>query len=126
MITAIGMVMPMVKTPHGLFESAFTTTSPNPARVTSRIKSTAIIVTSPANGLISVRATSATDRPLCRTDATITVKSCTHPQITAPIRIHKNPGANPNCAASVGPISGPAPAIAAKWCPNSTHLGDAT
>ena len=27
-----------------------------------------------------------------------------------------------NCAASTGPMSGPAPLIAAKWCPKSTHL----
>ena len=114
-MSAIGIVMPMVNTPHGLWESALTTTMPRPASVTSRMNSTAIIATVPANGPISVLATSASDRPLCRTEATSTVKSCTHPAITAPISNHRNPGANPNCAASVGPTNGPAPAIAAKW-----------
>ena len=63
MMSAIGIVMPMVKTPHGLFASALTTTMPSPASVTSRMNSTAIIATSPANGLISVRAMSASERP---------------------------------------------------------------
>ena len=114
MISAMGMVEPMVNTPQGLFASAFTTTIPRPASVTSRMKSTAIMATSPANGLISVRAISASDRPLWRTDATRTVKSWTQPASTAPINSHRKPGANPNWAASVGPTSGPAPAMAAK------------
>jgi len=83
------------------------------AKITG-LKSTSIIATIPANGPISVLATSASDRPRCRIDATRTVKSCTHPAITAPISSHRNPGAKPNCAASVGPTRGPAPAIAAK------------
>ena len=62
--SAMGIVMPMVNTPHGLLASAFTTTMPSPASVTSRMNSTAIMVTSPANGLISVRAMSASERPL--------------------------------------------------------------
>ena len=45
---AIGMVIPMVKTPHGLFAKALTTTMPSPASVTSRMKSSAIMVTRPA------------------------------------------------------------------------------
>ena len=36
--------------------------------------------------------------------------------------IQSAPGRNPNCAASVGPTSGPGPAIAAKWWPNTIHL----
>ena len=63
MMIAMGMVMPMVKMPHGLLESALTTTMPRPASVTRRMKSTAIMATRPANGLISVRATSASERP---------------------------------------------------------------
>jgi hypothetical protein len=39
----------------------------------------------------------------------------------APRHEPERPGANPNCAASTGPTSGPAPAIAAKWCPKRTH-----
>ena len=114
MPTAIGTVQPIVKTPHGLCDSALTTTMPRPASVTSRMKSIAIIVTRPANPPISVRAISARERPLWRIDATRTVKSCTAPASTAPIRIQIRPGAKPNWAASVGPTSGPAPAMAAK------------
>ena len=123
---AIGTVQPMVNTPQGLAERALTTTMPRPARVTSRISSTAPMVTSPANGEISVRATSARDLPLWRMEATRTMKSWTQPQSTAPNTIQKKPGANPNWAARVGPTSGPAPAMAAKWWPNSTHLGEGT
>ena len=47
--------------------------------------------------------------------------SCTAPARTLPMSSHRNPGAQPNCAARTGPTSGPAPAMAAKWCPNSTH-----
>lgn len=54
------------------------------------------------------------------------MKSCTAPASTAPSKIHTRPGAKPNWAASVGPTRGPAPAMAAKWWPNSTHLGLAT
>ena len=49
------------------------------------MQSTAIIATIPAKGLISVRAISASERPLWRTEATRTVKSCTHPASTAPV-----------------------------------------
>src|ERR1039458_6251226 len=52
MMTAMGMVMPMVKTPQGLLESALTTTMPRPASVTRRIKSTAIIATRPARAAV--------------------------------------------------------------------------
>ena len=75
MMRAMGMVLPMVNTPHGLLARAFTTTMPRPASVTSRIKSTAIMVTRPAKGLISVRAISDSERPLCRTEAASTTKS---------------------------------------------------
>ncbi len=37
------------------------------------------------------------------------------------MRIQRKPGRKPNCAASTGPISGPAPVIAAKWWPKSTQ-----
>ena len=37
MTSAMGTVMPMVKTPHGLLASALTTTMPSPASVTSRM-----------------------------------------------------------------------------------------
>jgi len=40
--------------------------------------------------------------------------SWTQPPSTDPIRIQSVPGRYPNWAASVGPISGPGPAMAAK------------
>jgi len=124
--TAMGMVQPMVNTPHGLCARAFTTTTPRPASVTSRMSSTAKVAAIPAKGPTSVRAMSASDFPLWRTEATRTTKSCTQPASTAPKRIQMKPGAKPNCAARVGPTSGPAPAMAAKWWPKRTHFGDAT
>ena len=45
-----------------------------------------------------------------------------YPPRQTPITSQSNPGRNPNCAASTGPIKGPAPEMAAKWCPNKTHL----
>ena len=71
----MGIVMPMVKTAHGLLNMAFTTTMPSPPSVTNRMKSTANMQTIPAKGPISVNAISASDRPLCLRDATSTVKS---------------------------------------------------
>ena len=41
-------------------------------------------------------------------------KSCTAPPRTTPTTIQIAPGRKPNWAASVGPTSGPGPAIAAK------------
>ena len=55
-----------------------------------------------------------TPLPFRRMEATRIMKSWTAPARTAPITIHKNPGRKPNCAASTGPSSGPAPAMAAK------------
>ena len=52
--------------------------------------------------------------PLTADEATSVVKSCTAPASTTPINSQRNPGRKPNCAARTGPISGPAPAIAAK------------
>ena len=83
----------------------------------------AIMTTRPEKEPISVRAISARDLPLWRTEATSTVKSCTAPAMTAPTTSQIKPGANPNCAVRVGPTSGPAPAMAAKCCPKRTHLG---
>jgi len=48
--------------------------------------------------------------------------SCTAPAKTPPIKIQRKPGRYPNCAAKTGPIKGPAPTIAAKWCPKTNHL----
>jgi hypothetical protein len=70
--------------------------------------------TRPDNGLISVRAISASDLPLRRTLPAMIMKSCTAPPRQTPITSHNSPGKKPNCAASTGPINGPAPEIAAK------------
>ena len=47
--------------------------------------------------------------------------SCTAPARQTPITSQIRPGRYPNCKARTGPISGPAPEIAAKWWPNSTQ-----
>ena len=119
---AMGMVMPMVKTPQGLLDSALTTTIPSPANVTSKMNRMAIMTTRPEKGPISVRAISARDLPLCRTEATRTVKSCTAPAITAPTTSQISPGANPNCAASVGPDQRPRSGDGRKMLPEENPL----
>ena len=48
------------------------------------------------------------------------MKSWTAPARQTPATSQMSPGAKPNWAASTGPISGPAPVMAAKWWPNST------
>ena len=62
------------------------------------------------------------DLPSRRIDAHRITKSCTAPPSTTPTISHSVPGRKPNCAASVGPTSGPAPEMAEKWWPKSTHL----
>ena len=68
----------------------------------------------PATGEISPRAMSARDLPPRRTDQARMMKSWVAPANTTPSVIHRRPGRNPNCAASTGPMSGPAPEMAAK------------
>ena len=43
--------------------------------------------------------------------------SCIEPMKMQPRMIQSATEAQPNCAARTGPMIGPAPAIAAKWCP---------
>ena len=119
---AIGMVIAIVNVPHELSRSALTTAKPRPASATMMMMRTAIEATAPATGLISWRAISASDLPWRRTEATSTRKSWTPPARIAPSSIQISPGAYPNWAASTGPISGPAPEIAAKWWPKRTNL----
>ena len=122
MARAMGIVAAMVNNPHELSVSALTTTRPSPAIATIRIMTIATDAVVPLSLLISAFAISASDLPSCLTEATRITISCTAPAITAPTTIQTNPGKYPNCAASTGPTSGPAPAIAAKWCPNNIHL----
>jgi hypothetical protein len=75
----------------------------------------------PATGPISSRAISASERPPRRVEAHRMMKSWTAPARQTPATSQMSPGAKPNWAASTGPISGPAPVIAAKWWPKSTQ-----
>ena len=74
----------------------------------------ATIAARPATGLTSSFAIWPSDLPSRRIEAIRIVKSCTAPPRTTPTISQSVPGRKPNCAASVGPISGPAPEIAAK------------
>ena len=58
-------------------------------------------------------------RPLFLTEAYIAEKSWTAPKNNPPIRIHNKTGTQPNTAAWIGPLIGPAPAIEANWWPNT-------
>jgi hypothetical protein len=119
MSIAIGMVSPMVTVPHGLALSAFTTTRARTEMRTIMMPSTATRAVKPATVPISSFAICPRERPLRRTEAARMTKSCTAPPSTTPTMIQSAPGRNPNCAASVGPTSGPGPAMAAKWCPKT-------
>ena len=55
--------------------------------------------------------TSPMDCPLCRIEANNAPKSWTPPKNTPPTRIHRVTGSQPNMAAPIGPVIGPAPAI---------------
>ncbi len=48
--------------------------------------------------------------------------SCTAPARQTPTTSQIRPGRYPNWIARTGPMSGPAPEIAAKWWPKRTHL----
>jgi len=114
MSRAIGTVQAMVKRPHGEARSAFTTISASTASRMIMIASTATIAVTPVTLLTSSFAIWPSDLPSRRSEQNRIVKSCTAPPSTTPITSHRVPGRNPNCAASTGPTSGPAPAIAAK------------
>ena len=76
----------------------------------------------PAKGPTSSRTIRPSDLPPRRTEQNMITLSCTAPPSVAPTSIHSMPGKKPNCAAKTGPTSGPGPAMAAKWCPKTTHL----
>ena len=121
MKSASGIEAPIVKVPQALSWRAFTTASPRPASAITMMKRIATAAVAPATGPISARAISASDPPPRRVDAHRMMKSWTAPARQTPATSQIKPGAYPNCAASTGPMSGPAPVIAAKWCPNSTR-----
>ena len=111
---AIGIVIAMVKTPHGLFASACTTTKASTASKITIMASTLINASAPTPRPISSFTICPSVLPRRRTDANSTIMSWTPPPIVAPIKIQSVPGRNPNCAARTGPTRGPGPAMAAK------------
>ena len=60
------------------------------------------------------------DFPWWRTERKSVTMSCIEPMKMHPSTIQSATDAQPNCAARTGPMIGPAPAMAAKWCQYST------
>ncbi len=116
------MVIAKVNVAHGEDFNAFTITSATTPSKMIMMASTASCAMNPPRRLTSLRAISPSVFPSRRMEQNKITKSCTHPAKAAPAISHSVPGKYPNCAASVGPTSGPGPAIAAKWWPKSTHL----
>ncbi len=114
MSIATGIVVAIVKTPHGLFARAWTTTKASTAMIIIMIRSTLMRASAPTPRPISSFTICPSVLPRRLTELKSTIMSCTAPPRVAPIRIQSVPGRNPNCAASTGPTSGPGPAIAAK------------
>ena len=121
MNSAMGIVMISENAPHGESARAFTTTMASTASRMIMIASTAISAATPPTGPISSRAIWPSERPLRRIEKKRTTMSCTAPAKMTPRMIQIVPGRKPICAASTGPTSGPAPAMAAKWWPYSTR-----
>jgi hypothetical protein len=107
-------VQAIVNSPHGDARSAFTTISASTASKMIMMNRTASIPVTPAVLLISSFAIWPRDLPSRRSEQNRIVKSCTAPANTTPITSQIVPGRKPNWAASTGPTSGPAPAMAAK------------
>ena len=66
------------------------------------------------------------DFPSFLTDAYREPKSCTAPKNNPPTSNHRRKGNQPNTDASIGPVTGPAPAIDENWCENTVNLEDGT
>ena len=64
--------------------------------------------------------TTASVWPLWRSDANKLPKSCIAPKKMPPMSTHKSTGTQPNTAAWMGPLMGPAPAMDEKWWPSTT------
>ncbi len=92
MNSAIGMVAAIVKVPHGLPFSAFTTTSATTASRMIMMSSTVSSAANPPTLPISSRAICPSDLPSRRMEAKRITKSCTAPPSTAPMMIHRVPG----------------------------------
>ncbi|MNP62212.1 hypothetical protein D3C76_1574700 [compost metagenome] len=112
----------MVNKPQGLSARALTTTSASADRMIIITPSAPSMVITPAKAPSSCLAISPSERPSRRVEMNRIRKSCTAPASITPTRIQIVPGRKPICAARIGPTSGPAPAMAAKWWPNNTHL----
>ena len=112
--SAIGIVMANVNVAQGEDFNALTITSATTPSKITMIASTASCAIKPPRLLTSSRAISPSVFPLRRMEQNKMMKSCTHPANAQPAINHSVPGKYPNCAASVGPTSGPGPAIAAK------------
>jgi len=89
---AIGRVANIVKLPQGEPASALTTTSASTASRMTMMASTPTLATTPANGPISVRIMSPSERPSRRTEKNRIRKSCTAPATTTPTRIQSVAG----------------------------------
>jgi hypothetical protein len=114
MNNAMGTVMASENEPHGDSASASTTTSASTASRMTMIDKTAMSAAAPPTGPISSLAIWPRDLPSLRMEKKSMVMSCTAPASMTPTMIQMVPGRNPICAASTGPTSGPAPAMAAK------------
>ena len=118
---AIGIVIAIEKVPHGESASAPTTTSASTASRMIMMQKTATSAATPPIGPISSRAIWPRLLPSRRIEKNSVTMSWTAPAKMTPATIQMVPGRYPIWAASTGPTSGPAPAIAAKWWPKSTR-----
>lgn len=92
MISAIGMVQRMVKTPHGECSSARTTTRASTARRITMMARIATIARMPVVAPSSSFAIWPSDLPSWRIEPTRITKSCTAPPRITPMMIQRVPG----------------------------------
>ena len=92
MSMAMGMVMTTMNKDQGALCMALMQASERPARVRTRMQSTAMPATVPVTGPTSRVAMAARLCPLWRTEANRMTISCTAPPSTQPIRIQSAPG----------------------------------
>ena len=92
MMTAMGMVIAIVKTPHGLSASARTTTSASTASRMIMMTSTLINAMKPTPAPISSFTICPSDFPSRRIELKSVTASCTPPPSVAPTKIQSVPG----------------------------------